>query len=180
MPSPPAVKVSPAKAATVNVRVPPEATLFFGSYQTKSKGSQRRYQTEPLRPGRTIDKELRAEVTIAGRKLVQTRQIQLKAGSVSNVKFDFSNVETTLKVNVPSDARVFLGSREKKGTGSVRVFRTKKLKLGKTVNGFPVRVSVVRNGKELSKEQRISLTCGETKTLDFRLDSNQSFAVLRK
>jgi uncharacterized protein (TIGR03000 family) len=165
--------------ASLDVQVPEQAVVYIGKYRTKSTGSQRRYAYQNLQPGKVVHCQVRAEIAVEGKKIQETKRVELRAGAVSSLVFDFRNIETSLTLRVPADAKVYLGNAEREGTGAVRVFKSKKLAIGEKVTDYPVRVSVSRNGRWIHKEQRISLHSGESKTLSFRFDEGHSLAAIR-
>ena len=176
----PSNAVAPASRAvtSLNVQVPEKAVVYIGNYQTKSTGTKRRYVHETLQPGQVASYHVRAEIMRQGRKVQATKQVDLRAGAISSLVFDFQDVETSLTLKVPPDAKVYLANSMKTGTGTVRVFSSKKLAAGEKVSEYPVRVSIVRNGQLISKEQTISLAAGDAKTLNFRFDEETPVAVL--
>jgi uncharacterized protein (TIGR03000 family) len=163
---------------SLNVQVPEKAVVYIGKYKTKTTGTKRRYVHETLQRGQVARYWVRAEIMRQGRKVHETKQVDLRGGAESSLVFDFKDVETSLTLKVPADAKVYLANSVKKVTGTVRVFNSKKLDVGQKVSDYPVRVSVVRNGQLISKEQTISLIAGESKTLSFRFDEQSPVAAL--
>jgi uncharacterized protein (TIGR03000 family) len=164
--------------ASLVVQVPEQAVVFVGNFQSKGTGKTRRYVRKNLLPGQIVTYQVRAEIMLHGRKIQKTKQVDLRAGAVANLEFDFKDVVTSLTLRVPPDANVYLANSEKKGTGTVRKFTSTRLAVGRQVFDFPIRVSVERNGRLISKVQRISLTPGESRTLSFRFDEEASIAAV--
>jgi uncharacterized protein (TIGR03000 family) len=76
----------PANAAQLVVRVPnPDAKVWFQGQLTSQRGSVREFESPPLEPGKDYTYDVRTEWNQDGRKVVQTRQVEVRAGSVVNV-----------------------------------------------------------------------------------------------
>jgi uncharacterized protein (TIGR03000 family) len=173
-----AVASANRKVASLVVQVPEQAVVYLGNFQSKGTGKKRRYVRKNLQPGQIVTYQVRAEIMLHGKKIQKTKQVDLRAGAVANLEFDFIDVVTSLTLRVPPDASVYLANSEKQGTGTVRKFTSTKLAIGRQVLDFPIRVSVERNGRLISKVQRISLTSGESRTLSFRFNEEASIAAI--
>src|SRR6185295_7382405 len=115
----------------------------------------------------------------------ETKEIKLQAGQSANVNFSFSTEEnsqekvakeslrTSVTLHVPADAKVYLGGNESKSTGPVREFSTTKLADGQSWDNYSVRVEIVRDGKTLSKSEKLSLKAGEARDVSIDFDSAQ-------
>jgi len=82
--------VTPAPAAapaTVEVRVPADAELWFDGTKTSQTGSQRIFATPPLPPGQAFTYEVRATWMSGGAPMSQIRKVQVQAGQTSVVTF---------------------------------------------------------------------------------------------
>ncbi len=162
-------------SALLTVAVPSDARVLVNGIPTRSTGSQRRYVSRNLTPGFDYTYEVRAEVMVDGKPVVQTKTAQLRAGQDVKLNFDMNAanpLETALTLRVPTDARVYLAGNETHGIGSVRTFRTSKLAKGETWSNYLVRVEVQQNGERVSKEETITLQAGEQRelTFDFNID----------
>ena len=105
-----------------------------------------------------------------GQRTVQTKTIHLQAGQTAELAFDTSTateLETSLTVNVPGDAKVYLAGNTAPGKGIQRTFKTTKLSAGDAWKGYLVRVEVERDGKTLSQEKTITLNAGDSRALTF-------------
>jgi uncharacterized protein (TIGR03000 family) len=92
------------------------------------------------------------------------------AGEVAKVAFNLApatKVETSLTVRVPANAKVYLAGNPTKATGETRVFRTTSLSNGKSWNDYTIKVEIEKDGKTITREEKISLGAGETKELTF-------------
>ena len=170
-------------AVMLSVWVPTDAKIFVNGNTTSSTGSARSYVSRGLQPGASYSYEVRAEVVRDGRTLTETKQVTLVAGQKANVEFGFEDdgvdnvasepARTTLTLNVPQDAKVYLSGKETKSTGSVREFSTTRLQNGGKWNDYAIRVEIERNGEKLTKEQTVSLASGETRNVSFDFDAPQ-------
>lgn len=81
--------------------------------------------------------------------------------------------KTTLKLNVPADAKVTLAGVPTKQTGELREFATNKLAAGQTWSNYNVHVELTRDGKTYSQDRTILLTGGQSQELSFDLGGMQ-------
>ena len=77
-----------------------------------------------------------------------------------------------MTLHVPADAKVYLAGREMNATGETREFTTSKLAPGAAWKDYTVRVVAKVDGREVSKEETITLTSGENRELSFDFNSN--------
>lgn len=73
--------------ATVDVRVPADAEVWFGGYRTNLTGPTRGFTTPPLEKGKTFAYEIRARWTENGKPVEQTRRVLVQAGANARVDF---------------------------------------------------------------------------------------------
>lgn len=166
--------------AFLAVNVPSGARVTVNGLPTRSTGETRRYVSRNLSPGFNYTYEVTATATLNGRLVSQTKTVQLKAGDEAAVNFDLQaspQVETALTLHVPADAQVSLAGTPTQGKGSVRTFRTNRLEGGETWSDYVVRVTVVRDGEEMTKEETITLTAGDQKELTFHFDVDKIAAA---
>jgi uncharacterized protein (TIGR03000 family) len=78
--------------------------------------------------------------------------------------------KTTLKLNVPADAKVTLAGVETKQSGEAREFSTSRLTAGQAWQNYTIHVEVERNGQVLAQDQTITLTGGTTQELSINFD----------
>ena len=167
--------------------VPADAKIFVNDRPTTSEGTTRSYVSRGLKPGVSYSFEVRAEMPQDGKTTVQSRTIKLTAGSSERIRFHFGGTEvatddrsdtddkaasatkTTLKVNLPSDAKLVLAGNATRSTGSHREFSTTRLQTGASWNDYVIRATVERNGQLVSRERVITLQGGAQQeiTLDF-------------
>lgn len=168
--------------AYLSVQVPADAKVFVNGLATSSKGDRRQYVSRGLADGYSYTYEVRAEVVRDGRTVEETKTVYVRAGETSQLAFNLqptSNLETSLTLLVPEDAKVTLAGTETAATGAVRVFSTTNLTNDKEWTDYKVVVSLNRNGETKSKEQTIRLKAGDNKTLSFEFDGAEKVASNR-
>lgn len=173
----------------LSVVVPDDAKVFVNGLETTSTGERRRYISRGLAEGATYAYEIRVEVRRNGRTLDDTKLVRLQTGQVSHLEFAFNDTRdqenvaaapvTTLTLNVPADAKVFLAGRETSSTGEVRQFSTTRLADGQQWASYPVRIEWEHDGQTLTREQTVSLEAGETRVLSFGFDVEQVARAVR-
>jgi uncharacterized protein (TIGR03000 family) len=155
-------------SALLNVSVPESARVFVNGRPTSSTGAQRQYVSRGLAEGFNYTYEIRAEATVDGRVVQDTKVVKVRAGQTIDVAFAMqAKPETTLTLRVPEDARVTLAGNETSATGELRVYRTTSLSDGQTWSDYQVRVTIERDGQTLTREQTIQLAAGESRELAF-------------
>ncbi len=161
------------QGALLTVNVPQDARVLVNGVATRSTGSLRRYVSRNLTPGFDYTYEVKAEVTVNGKPVVQTKTVQLRAGQQTELAFDMNSptpMETSLTLHVPADAKVYLAGNQTRGSGAVRTFRTTKLADGQTWSDYVVRVVVDENGASRTKEESITLRAGEEREMTFNFN----------
>ena len=100
----PAEKVKPPKKesggeesmlsapATIIVAVPAGAKLTIDGYEARATGNVRVFTTPALERHEEYSYTVKAEVTRDGRTVAQTKDVTVRAGEKSNVKFDLTEV----------------------------------------------------------------------------------------
>jgi uncharacterized protein (TIGR03000 family) len=152
------------------VNVPDDAKVFVNGLATSSTGGERQFVSRDLASGMNYTYEVRAEVVRDGKTVEQVKQVNLRAGQTAELAFDFAaaeGVETSLTVNVPADAKVYLAGNPTNAKGQTRVFRTTGLSTGKAWNDYTVRVEFERDGRVVSQEKTVSLAAGQSQELTF-------------
>jgi uncharacterized protein (TIGR03000 family) len=158
--------------ALLAVDVPADAKVFVNGVATTSTGAHRQYVSRNLTDGFDYTYEVRAEITRNGRKIEETKTVTLRAGENTEVAFDLkSRPETSLTVFVPHSAKVILAGHETKAVGGVRTFTTTTLDEGAEWENYTVMVEYQQDGRTMTQEKTITLRAGESRTLDFHLDS---------
>lgn len=165
-----------SRSALLAVRVPANARVLVNGRETTSTGSHRHYVSRGLRQGQRYGYEVTAEVNRGGKTVTKSRTVYLTAGQTASVAFDFAAetvaakpAETSLTLHLPADAKLYLAGREMKSTGPVREFSTTKLTAGNEWLNYPVRVVATIDGREVTKEDVITIKAGEARevTINF-------------
>lgn len=73
--------------ARLTVELPADATLYVDGVLTKGEGNTRNFHTPDLPAGQTFYYELKAEVTVDGKTLTDSKRVLIKAGAVLNEGF---------------------------------------------------------------------------------------------
>jgi len=73
---------NPAQAtlATVEVRVPPDATVWFDGSKTKLTGDDRLFESPPLETGKAYTYEIKAQWMQDGKTVTRTQNLEVRAG----------------------------------------------------------------------------------------------------
>ena len=169
-PPPPASTSIQRADGMLAVNVPEDAKIYVNGNATSSTGSERQYVSRELQRGFNYTYEVKAEVVRDGQTIEQVKTVNLRAGQTAELAFDFAaadNVETSLTVNVPADAKVFLAGNPTNAKGETRVFRTTGLAGGKAWDDYIVRVEFERDGEQVIEEKTITLKAGESQELTF-------------
>ena len=153
------------------MNVPSDARVYVNGVQTKSVGSERSYVSRGLQGGFNYTYEVRAEVERDGKKVEETKMVSLTAGRTARVAFALEASEaapsTTLTLNVPADAKVFLAGSETTSSGLVREFTTTKLAAGQSWDNYTIRVTFEQDGQTISREKTITLSAGDNQVVSF-------------
>ena len=167
-------RVTTAEQITLNVNVPEKAKVYINDKETTSSGARRKYVSRNVRDGNARTFVVRAEMVRNGEPVAETKQVSLRGGQSASLAFDFApaaesveTVSTTLTLNVPGDAAVYLVGKETQQTGERREFKTSRLLPGEKWEDYNIRVTVNRDGKLQSREKTITLAAGETREMDF-------------
>ncbi len=157
------------------VSVPEEATVFINDFETTTPGKKREYVSPGLESDREYTYEIRAVVGDGTHPQEQTKMVTVRAGENVDVDFAFQPVEvvTTVKLNVPEDAKVLLAGNETTIEGTTRTFSTKQLAPGQTWDDYKVVVILERDGDMLTQERNLVVQSGETYELTFDFTDDQ-------
>lgn len=171
-----AARAARAGKALLSVTVPNSARVLINGHLTRTQGTHRQYISPGLKAGNQYVYHVRAELERDGKTFSDSKVVRLQAGQMVSVAFPLdaqSPVQTVLKLNVPEDAVVTLAGRPTNGTGSVRTFATERLSNGQQWKGYRVVVRSERDGRQVTREEEITLTGGETRELTFAFVGQQ-------
>jgi uncharacterized protein (TIGR03000 family) len=76
-----------AAAATVVIKLPADAKLYFDDRPTRQTGAERTYVTPELTPGKEYVYQVKIEYTRDGRMMTQAKSVSVRAGQTSRVEF---------------------------------------------------------------------------------------------
>jgi uncharacterized protein (TIGR03000 family) len=164
------------------VNVPQDAKVYVNGLPTNSTGAERQYVSRDLQSGYNYTYEVKAEIVRDGKTIEEVKKVNLRAGQTAELAFNFpagdsipasNSVETSLTVNVPPDAKVYLAGNPTKAKGETRVFRTTGLTSGKSWDDYTVRVEFERDGQVVSQEKTIRLAAGQSQELTFDFPTEQ-------
>jgi uncharacterized protein (TIGR03000 family) len=79
--------------AHIEVRVPADAEVWFGTGKTSQTGTRREFVSPPLEPGKGFTYEIRARWVENGKEVTQTRRLDVSAGAWKGVDFTRPPVE---------------------------------------------------------------------------------------
>jgi uncharacterized protein (TIGR03000 family) len=178
-----ATRVAPLSqgAASGNIElklnVPEDARVTINDRLTSIEGSERAYV---VRGGLLEDQYpfvVRAEIERNGQTITETKQVDLRGGQVALLSFDLDAestqvasidepVNTTVRLRVPEEAKVYLAGHEMKQKGKMRVFETTQLRAGEELENYTVRV-IMGDGNAESREKQLTLVGGETQEVEF-------------
>jgi uncharacterized protein (TIGR03000 family) len=161
----------------LNVSIPSDARLFVNGNATTSQGVNRHFVSRGLESGGSYKFEIRAERTVDGQIIEESKTLVLVAGRSQEVAFALvapnAKAETVLTLNVPADAQVVLAGNATKTGGESRIYRTKELTNGQVWEDY----TIVVTHQGVTKEKTIRLIGGDELQVSFNFDSNASDAL---
>lgn len=176
MPPPPATDGASQRAdGTLIVEVPSNAKIFVNNRLTSTPGEIREYVSRNLVRGYNYSYEVRAEMEVEGNTVTETKKVDLRAGVPTKIAFNLApatqEVETSITVKVPANAKVNLGGNDTNASGETRVYRTSALNAGAEWKDYKIVVTAEIDGRQITKEQTFNLKAGDNKELSFDFDT---------
>ena len=165
--------------AILSLDVPKSAKVYINDKLTKTKGTLRRYVSRNLVRGQEYRYRVKVVSESGGKEIVKSRVVTMRGGESNQLAFNFEPIVTRVVVSVPDDAKVIIDGKETSTTGAFRSFSTKKLKSGKW-DDYSVEVSVVRDGKTLTRKEKFDLGAGEFRFFEFDFDKAGSGSIASK
>jgi uncharacterized protein (TIGR03000 family) len=80
-------EVLPPGCAVLDLRVPPDAEVWFSGSPTAQLGGVRRFVTPPLEPGRQLYYDVRVRWTVAGRPVERAEAVRVYPGDRRTLDF---------------------------------------------------------------------------------------------
>ena len=152
---------------------------------TSSTGSARRFVSRDLEPGYKFEYEVRAEMEVDGRMVQEVKTVKLTSGQSTNLEFSLNPenqpetdiaskpVETKVTLRVPAQATVTLAGNEMQTLGETRVFSTAALAKGETWENYDIVVTMLRDGKPVTKRKVIDLIGGDQREIVFDFNADE-------
>ncbi len=78
---------SAGPAATIHIKVPEAARIWFENFETKQGGAERDFVSPPLTPGVNYTYHVRAQWTENGQTFTQTREFRVRSGNTISLDF---------------------------------------------------------------------------------------------
>jgi uncharacterized protein (TIGR03000 family) len=144
--------------ATVRVRLPEDARLYFDGEETQSTAAVREFISPVLEPGKTYSYSLVGTVVRGGRTVSVRREVDVRAGEVTEVTLAFPRppAPATLVVRLPADARLSLDGETVRSGGSVRRLESPELPYGKTYS-YTITGQVYRDGRTVTDRKVVDV-----------------------
>lgn len=92
--------------ATISVHIPADARLYIDGNGTASGGATRQFETPPLESGREFTYNLRAERSVNGKLVAETRTIKVRSNETTVVHFGDTPSEPATAVAQSSTVQV--------------------------------------------------------------------------
>ena len=169
----------PRGKAILSLNVPRDAKVYINDKLTRTSGTTRKYVSRDLAFGEKYRYRVRVVSQVDGKEVAKTREITMRGGASEEFAFNFDPIVTRVVVNVPEDAKVVIDGTETATKGSFRSFSTEKLKTGKWKD-YSVEVSVVRDGKTITKRESFDLAAGEFRFFEFEFGQASTSNVAAK
>jgi len=165
--------------AVLSLDVPENAKVFINDKLTRTEGTRRSYVSRNLAYGQEYRYRVKVVSEMDGKEVIKSRIVTMRGGESNQLAFNFDPIVTRVVVSVPDDAKVIIDGKETSTAGSFRSFSTEKLKSGKW-DDYSVEVSVVRNGKTLTRKEKFDLAAGEFRFFEFDFDKAGAGSVASK
>ena len=164
--------------AILSLDVPRDARVYINDKLTQTEGTRRSYVSRNLTRGQEYRYRVKVVSDIDGKEVTKSRVITMRGGESNVVAFNFKPIVTRVVVRVPEDAKVIIDGKETSTKGSYRAFSTEKLKSGNWED-YSVEVSVVRDGKTLTRKEKFDLSAGEFRYFDFDFDKAPASSIAK-
>lgn len=181
-------------SAMLTVKVPFEATVTVNDHETESDGEVRQFMSRGLKDGYSYTYVVKVVYDVEGETQTDSKSVVLRPGDIEQVEFETpesaasdsvqarkvptdddeasQDLVTVVQLYVPADAKVSLAGNETNGSGPVRTFRTKQLKVGQQWTDYTVRVTATVDGQSVTKERTVNVKAGSVTELNFDFDDS--------
>jgi uncharacterized protein (TIGR03000 family) len=162
--------VSPDQGRVI-VQLPNDAKLYANGHLTSLTSGQRDFTTPAIERGRDYQYAMKIEYVRDGKTITDTKLVRVRAGSVSVVDFADQGkpemVASTVKVNLPSGAKLFVENQLRDLPSGTNEFKTPELQKGSDY-AYTFRAELTKDGKNQTQTQRVVFKAGEPINVDFR------------
>ena len=158
----------PANRGQVLVYTPVSAKLFADNHATTLTGTERTFLTPGLADGKDFQYTLKIEFTEGTETKSVSKQVVVRAGHRTVVDFTVldDKASTSITLNLPTKAKLFVDGAITVATGGKHVFRTPELTRGKPYV-YQFRAEVERDGKTEVETREVNFRGGEAVVVDF-------------
>jgi uncharacterized protein (TIGR03000 family) len=166
---PVAISSLPTDKAQVVVRVPADAKLFADGAATSLTGTERVFLTPALTAGKDFTYTLKAEYAVNGEVKSATKQVVVRAGHRTVVDFVTlppPKASSSVLVNLPEKAKLFVDGVATTATGGKHTFRTPELAKDRPYV-YEFRAEVEKDGKTETLTRNVTFRAGDLVTVDF-------------
>jgi uncharacterized protein (TIGR03000 family) len=152
----------------VVVRVPVDAKLFADGQATTLVGTERVFSTPDLTSGRDYQYTLKVEYADGAETKSVSKQVIVRAGHRTVVDFTPAGdtVASSVTVNLPANAKLFVDGVATSTTGGTTTFKTPELTRGKAYV-YKFSAEIDRDGKTEIESRDVTFKAGEPINVNF-------------
>jgi len=163
-----AISSLPSNRGQVVVRVPADAKLFADGQATTLAGTERVFQTPDLTAGRDFQYTLKVEFADGADTKSVSKQVIVRAGHRTVVDFTptADTVTSSITVNLPANAKLFVDGVATSSTGGTHAFKTPELTRGKAYV-YKFSAEIERDGKTEVESREVTFKAGEPVNVNF-------------
>lgn len=157
--APPAA--APQKA-TVIVDLPADADLYVDGIKANVTSARRKVVSPPLQAGLDYVYTLKAEALRDGKPVTQTKQVTIRAGAVTQVRFDdlANRVPAHVTVRLPADAQLYVNDAPIAHQAATTSFDSPPLDRGKPYH-YVFRAELRSAGRSTSETRKVTVEAGK-------------------
>lgn len=152
----------PPKTATVVVDLPPDSDLYVDGAKANVTSARRTIVTPPLQPGMEYAYTLKAEAVRDGKPVSQTKQVTIRAGAVTQVRFDAlaNRAPAHVTVRLPADAQLYVNNVPVAHQTATMSFDSPPLDRGKDYH-YVFRAELSQAGRTRRETQQVTVEAGK-------------------
>jgi len=164
--------------ATVIVQLPAEASLYVDGQLSKLTSDNRTLISPVLQTGQDYVYTLKAEVMRDGKPVTASKEILVRAGGTTRVRFESLNpppvaeapaesgTPSRVQVRLPENARLYADGVRVQLNKSTSSFETPKLRPGMKYF-YILKAELERDGRTLSQSREVVVESGKQVDVDF-------------